>query len=261
MRGLSLVLTLVGLATSQKGLQREVDFPLKCSLEYQAQIGDTMTVHYQGLLADGKVFDSSEDKAPISFVLGQGAVILGWEKGLLDACAGEKISLVVPPELAYGDKGAGGGVIPPGATLRFIISVEVITRTLVPAPDKDPLGEVIVRGGKCRDLKTVKKEDDVLLNTRAFFLNGALLDESEDRVKVSGGQLLPGWEIGILGACQGEKRRIMIGPNMAYGDRGVDRLVPPKATIVLDTEVKQVKRDEVLLFLKSLASGTFTNGR
>lgn len=260
MRNAALVLIMVTLSASQKGLQREVDFPLKCALEYQVQPGDTVTVHYKGLLLDGTVFDSSEDKEPLSFVMGQGKVIPGWEKGLVGACAGEKITLVVPPELAYGDKGAGG-VIPPGATLRFIISLEVITRVVEAAPAKDPLGEVIVRDGKCRDVKTIKKEDEVTLVTQAKLLNGALLDESEDRIKVGGGQLLPGWEIGILGACQGERRRIMIGPNMAYGDRGVDRLVPPKATIVLDTLIKQVKRDEVLLFLRSLATGTFNNGR
>lgn len=81
--------------------------------------GDLISVHYTGKLEDGTVFDSSLTRGtPISFTLGAGQVIQGWDQGLFDMCIGEKRRLVIPPHLGYGSRGAGG-VIPPNAVLVF----------------------------------------------------------------------------------------------------------------------------------------------
>ena len=72
---------------------------------------------------DGTKFDSSFDRRkPFTFELGVGQVIPGWDQGLIGVCKGEERHLVVPSELAYGDRGAGE-VIPPGATLLFDVVV------------------------------------------------------------------------------------------------------------------------------------------
>lgn len=88
-----------------------------------SQKGNVLKVHYTGRLTDGTQFDSSRDHGnPISFQLGAGQVIKGWDMGMIDMCVGEKRKLIIPPHLGYGDKGAGDK-IPGGATLVFDVEL------------------------------------------------------------------------------------------------------------------------------------------
>jgi peptidylprolyl isomerase len=90
----------------------------------QPKAGDTVLVHYTGLLTNGVKFDSSLDRnEPIAFPLGAGRVIKGWDEGVSKLRVGDQATLIIPPHLGYGTRGAGGGVIPPDATLVFIIEV------------------------------------------------------------------------------------------------------------------------------------------
>ncbi len=89
----------------------------------QAENGKTVSVHYEGSLETGKVFDSSYPrKKPIEFKLGQGQVIEGWDKGIALLKVGDKARFVIPSYLGYGSSGAGG-VIPPDATLIFDVEL------------------------------------------------------------------------------------------------------------------------------------------
>ena len=93
-----------------------------------ALAGDIVWVHYTGKLTSGKVFDSSVGKGkPFKFTLGQGEVIKGWDEGIVGMKIGEKRQLTIPPELGYGDRGAGAD-IPPGATLMFDVEMIGIAR-------------------------------------------------------------------------------------------------------------------------------------
>ncbi|XP_022226478.1 FK506-binding protein 2 isoform X1 [Drosophila obscura] len=123
----SLVLSCLLLASSSlvraEDLKVEVvSVPEGC--EQKSKSGDSLTMHYTGTLqADGKKFDSSFDRdQPFTFQLGAGQVIKGWDQGLLNMCVGEKRKLTIPPQLGYGDQGAGN-VIPPKATLLFDVEL------------------------------------------------------------------------------------------------------------------------------------------
>jgi FKBP-type peptidyl-prolyl cis-trans isomerase len=106
--------------TTASGLKYQV---LKVGNGAVATAGQTVTVHYTGWLTDGTKFDSSVDRGqPFQFTLGAGQVIKGWDEGVAGMKVGEQRTLTIPPDLGYGDRGAGG-VIPPNATLVFDVEL------------------------------------------------------------------------------------------------------------------------------------------
>ena len=90
----------------------------------EAKAGQTVDVHYVGVAhSSGEEFDASYNRgAPLSFRLGVGQVIAGWDQGVQGMKVGGRRQLVIPPHLAYGDRGAGG-VIGPGETLIFVVDL------------------------------------------------------------------------------------------------------------------------------------------
>ncbi|BCM92075.1 FK506-binding protein [Abditibacteriota bacterium] len=88
----------------------------------EAKAGQTVTVNYKGMFQDGRIFDQSYGRGPFNFNLGAGQVIKGWDEGVAGMKVGGKRKLVIPPDLAYGKRGAGG-VIPPDSTLVFEVEL------------------------------------------------------------------------------------------------------------------------------------------
>ncbi|KAJ5439357.1 FK506-binding protein 2 [Penicillium daleae] len=128
MRLTTLFLSLASLACAAE-LGIEVTHKVECTRK--TQNGDNVSMHYRGTLqSDGNEFDSSfKRNVPLTFKLGTGRVIKGWDQGLLDMCIGEKRTLTIPPEYGYGDRGVGP--IPGGATLIFeteLVAIEGVDK-------------------------------------------------------------------------------------------------------------------------------------
>ena len=111
-----------------------------------------VTVHYTGWLMDGTAFDSSVGKDPLAFTLGGGQVIPGWEQGVKGMKVGGKRELIIPPHLAYGDRGAGR-VIPPNSTLRFEVELLSVAPPKFKNIDNEEAKALMAKGVKLIDVR------------------------------------------------------------------------------------------------------------
>merc|ERR1712013_741306 len=215
---------LVGSAMAQE-FQKEADPPLNCQRAEKAKKGDRILMDYTGLLGDGNQFD----RGSADFVLGEEKVIKGWEKGMDGQCAGEKITMIVPPELGYGDKPSDK--VPADSTLYFLTTLNGIVRVT-----KAPLG------GLCNE------------GVKTFFDNRF--------GKPNAIRFVRGLELALTGACVDEKRTLFLGPNLAYGEQGKkDGSVKPGDSVIVEVEILRVRNKKpedsglVLGFLDKISSG------
>ena len=139
-------------------------------------------VHYTGKLQDGTKFDSSYDRGqPFSFQIGLREVIKGWEIGLMGMKVGGKRTLIIPPELAYGDRGAGD-LIPPNATLTFDIEIVAVKHPGYGFIKADDIKVLKEDGYKFIDIRTEKERENTgiisgSLEITAFDIYGNFVPE------------------------------------------------------------------------------------
>ena len=193
---------------------------------------DYVSVEYTGKLRDGKVFDSSVGKDPISFVIGTSQVIPGWEQGILGMKVGGRRTLTIPPSLGYGKAGSPP-VIPGNATLIFDVTLKKIEHSTIETT-QEGTGEKANPG------------DTVELNYTGKFPDGKQFDSSLDKgrtpilVQIGRPNMIPGFIQGLLGVKLGEKRKITMAPSLAYGVRGRPPIIPPNSTLVFEIEILRI---------------------
>jgi peptidylprolyl isomerase len=223
------------------------------------QPGDVVEVHYRGMLEDGTQFDSSYQRgAPTQFVLGAGAVLPGWDEGVALMRKGGKARLILPPGLAYGEKG-GGGIIPPNATLTYDMELVEIRRNPPAAPAQVEEAQYTTTPGglKYYDRYVGTGAEAVAGSTVAVHYTGWLADGTRVNTSLLPGRPmarqrpfeltlgqapLKGWDEGIAGMRVGGMRQLVVPPELAYGDQGAgDGAIPPGATIVFEIELIEVK--------------------
>ena len=189
-----------------------------------------VSVSYTGKLQDGTVFTTT---LPTSFQLGVGQVIPGWDKGLVGMKVGGKRTLVVPPELAFGAQGQGA--IPPNALLTF----EIELTDVKPAPQLTSTDTVVGTGA------AAKAGDTLSVNYTGKLQDGTVFDTSVGKTpfefQLGSGQVIPGWDKGMVGMKVGGKRTLVIPPELAYGAQGAGSTIPPNATLTFDIELLAIK--------------------
>ena len=213
----------------------------------QPKKGDKVKVHYTGTLEDGTKFDSSHDrKQPIEFKLGVGRVIKGWDEGLASMKTGGKRKLIIPAHLGYGDRGAGS-LIPPGATLHFDVELvdvqEAYVDTDFSLPGREDLTESGLRMIVHKDGDGPRPEQGQTVNVHytGMLENGNKFDSSHDRGKpftfqLGQGRVIKGWDEALALMRKGEKRTIVIPPELGYGSRSTGK-IPPNSTLIFEVEL------------------------
>jgi peptidylprolyl isomerase len=218
------------------------------------QAGEIVSVHYRGMLEDGTEFENSYDRGqPVAFPLGQGMVIPGWEEGIALMKVGEKAKLIIPPDLAYGEQGAGGGVIPPNATLIFEVElVSILPGAPEAATEVDEADYTTTESGlKYYDLEVGEGPSPeagqlVSVHYTGWLEDGTKFDSSLDRgqpitFSLGVGQVIPGWDEGVATMKVGGQRQLVIPSKLAYGEQGAGGIIPPDATLIFEVELLGVQ--------------------
>lgn len=215
--------------------------------------GDLVKVHYVGTLAsDGSEFDSSRKRGrPFRFPLGKGRVIRGWDIGVALMKKGERRILVLPANLAYGQRGAGAK-IPPGATLRF--DVELLDFSTPQEVKVWPRGSRAVKRTSSGLSYVVFAEgsgakptrgQNVSVHYTGYLKGGKIFDSSHRRgdpiqFPLGAGRVIPGWDEGIALMSPGARFKLIIPARLAYGARGRPPVIPANATLYFDVELVKI---------------------
>lgn len=213
--------------------------------------GTRIQVHYTGWIASGRKFSSSKDYGkPLETVLGGGRLINGWEIGLDDVTPGTVRWLKISPSMGYGAKSYSA--IPPNSTLIFRVEVlsverdEALAETMDFFPDLESLTLqdgpeglkfAILREGEG---EAAQEGENVRVHYTGFLSDGKKFDSSRDRGQIFNfplgkGNVIRGWDLGVVGMLPGEKRVLVIPPELGYGNRGGGP-IPGNATLVFVVE-------------------------
>lgn len=195
------------------------------------------------------IADSYQMGQAIKFILGSESFIKGSEEGIVGMKPGGQRIIIVPSKCAYGADGMGP--IPPNTDIK--VYVELVSTKEVPQAkmwDVDStLFKTTASGLKYAIIKEgegelVKPQQQVVVHYSGFLSNGTKFDSSVERDEpltftAGVGQVIPGWDEGLLLLKKGSKARFIIPDSLAYGDRDLGK-IPPKSTLIFDVELVDI---------------------
>ncbi|MFH4979216.1 hypothetical protein AB6A40_005925 [Gnathostoma spinigerum] len=225
--------------------------PEKCKIK--SQPGDVVDQYYKLTDKDGKEIGSNFGQKPYTFTLGNSEVIEGMDRAMTGMCIGEKRKVVIPPELGFGAAGRERDAIEGGQTLFYLVQLVDIFRA-VPGPSwTDENGLQIEVTHKIDEDKCRRAEpgDTIHQHYVLHLADGTFVDSSYNRgtpfiFRLSHNEVIAGMDQAMMGMCEGERRKLVIPSNLAYGDAGRPPSIPPKATLYFDIHLlKLIKHDEL----------------
>lgn len=240
--------------TTESGLQYE---QLEAGDGESPETGDLVSVHYIGRLEDGTEFDNSYERGqPFQFQLGVGEVIPGWDEGIALMRVGEKATLTIPPDLAYGSAGAGG-VIPPDATLIFETELVAVddpppTPTPLPPPTSVDDAEFITTESGLQyavleegNGQRAQIGDIVTLEFAGWVEGGESIGSTASigqpfQFMLGEEEILPGWDEMVLLLEVGGRTQFKLPPELGLGEQGSGDIIPPNSTLIFEMELLDV---------------------
>ncbi len=214
----------------------------------EAVPGAVVTVHYVGVAwSDGGQFDASWDRNSSLFVpIGVGGLIPGWDQGLIGMTEGSRRLLVIPPEQAYGSRGTG--VIGPDETLVFVIDlVQIVDGTPPEVPAAEQPGtELEIIDVTVGDGELVEAGDTITVHYQGNLLDGTVFDSSWPRAQpfttvIGIGQVIQGWDEGMVGMREGGRRILVIPSELGYGSEGAGQTIPPNSPLVFVVDLLRIQ--------------------
>jgi len=242
-------------------VQREVVGQMECIDSQRAATGDIITVRFKAFLGDGSVVDSTRGVETFSFTSGRDSVLNEWEKGMLGTCVGEQVVQIIEAEKRDNNSRHPKQTIltsdyETNGTLYMITDIVIITK--------------LVENLKCGNEHRIKRGDKVTIETTAHLYSAELKGKKEPvlvtlhgqklwskpvSLSVGEDQIVRNWNQGLEGSCPGDKRQIIIGPEMEMGriwNLSGTSQVPNEATVVVDVVITSVKQDNILHHLFNL---------
>ena len=215
-------------------------------------VGDKVSVHYAGRLTNGNAFDDSYKRGkPFEFPLGKQRVIKGWDEGIAYMNVGDSATLIIPAELGYG--AANKSTIPANSTLIFDVELMGVKKAIKPKPFETAGLDTISSNTGLKyillnktDGTAVTAGSTVSVHYTGYLHDGTIFDSSVSRGEplsfpIGVGRVIKGWDEGISYLKVGEKARLLIPYQLAYGDRGAGACIGPKTDLIFDVELMGVK--------------------
>ena len=242
------------LGVQKTGKQYSTKSGIKYELEVKGngarpEAGDKIKIHFVAKISGGDKFASSRDrKRPIVFTVGVGQVIKGWDEIFTKLTVGTHARVEIPSALAYGEKGLGK--VPPNSDVVYYVELIEILEPPIPY-DVNQRDTFKLESGLqylISESSTGRKAESfrtVMVNYTGYLDDGNIFDSSVEKgfpfeFQLGKGQVIAGWEEGILHMREGEKFRFIIPPSLAYGKKGFPPVIPANSTLIYDVELMRI---------------------
>ncbi|UMM36303.1 hypothetical protein L5515_008523 [Caenorhabditis briggsae] len=233
--------------TTEEGIKIEIIKKIgdsKCKIKSES--GDQLEQFYKLSDKEGKVIGSNFGQKPYTFTLGKAEVIHGMDIGMEGMCVGEQRKVIIPPEQGFDEDGEE--VEGKGDTLYYFVELKSIFR---PKPGDKWITEDGVHIHVTHEVEDCTEKataGDTLHQQYTLYLeDGTFVDSSWSRnrpfiFKMGTGQVIKGMDIAMEGMCEGERRKVVIPPELAYGEKGRPPAIPGNSFLHFDLQLQKLVR-------------------